>query len=953
MPITLDVSGTNMVIKVLRGPGWETERDLIKKLPGRMPIYKLNLEGVSAFSHWEVPLAEFGNLLSVIDKSQILLSSDKAKSLMNKFLLSTTGLQELPPFDGEIAWKRPPRYPEQEQYIRLSKDKDRVILALSPGLGKAQPLYSKVLTPNGFKTMGNIKVGDYVMGANGDPTKVLEVHPQGIRPIYRVTFSDRTYVDCDANHLWAVTKKWARRTNKPPQVKTTQELLDLGLKAPCGDRLWYVPMVSSINFASQDTPVDPYILGMLLGDGGLTVPYTVSFTTLDEELVMRLGDYAASLGLITQKQSKDQKNPAYRVTRGFRKYGHTTLESRNALVVALRSLGLLPIKCENRYIPDCYKYNTVDVRLAVLRGLMDTDGHVRERDSNTEVMFKSKRLLDDLCEIVESLGGNAYKRKKLINKTWYYGANLVLTINPFSLYRKSQVWRKPVKYFPYRVIDSIKLLGNEEAQCIVVEAEDHLYVTDNYTVTHNSNCSLLRASIFQPKRVLVVGPSKNNFTTWRSEVEKSTNWTIIKYHGSPQKRKKLRESGELLKFDVVYTTYTVLHELVDTPFDQIIYDEAHTICNSKTKNAKNAKKIVNKNPEAGLQLLSGTPIQHKPKDLWFLVHLINPQIAGDEWAWGKKYEKVLETMKRRIPLKSGGEYLKDDSGKVLTKLIEIPIKTCAQNLDHLVDRVKSIMFRLKRDKYVNFEERVDFEYVEMTPAQKKMYKEAREELFLELSTGQLKLSQEKLGRITRFLQICEGCFNLDPNMQDSGKLEYLFDELDAAQDKVIVWSRFKPITEILHAKYKNRSVIYNGDYGQNHKDVAILNFQGAETKQDMADWERLNKAKFSKPGEAQFFFGTMDKGTTAGLNLDACYRQYIPSFPWNGNTLEQTCARIKRLNQQASEVFTTLIVTESPNNFEEQALQLVLKNYATTLQILDGEGDVTYNQVQDLLKLLK
>lgn len=604
MPITLDVSGTNMVIKVLRGPGWEAERDLIKKLPGRMPIYKLNLEGVSAFSHWEVPLAEFGNLLSVIDKSQILLSSDKAKSLMNKFLLSTTGLQELPPFDGEIAWKRPPRYPEQEQYIRLSKDKDRVILALSPGLGK-------------------------------------------------------------------------------------------------------------------------------------------------------------------------------------------------------------------------------------------------------------------------------------------------------------------------------------------------------------SNCSLLRASIFQPKRVLVVGPSKNNFTTWRSEVEKSTNWTIIKYHGSPQKRKKLRESGELLKFDVVYTTYTVLHELVDIPFDQIIYDEAHTICNSKTKNAKNAKKIVNKNPEAGLQLLSGTPIQHKPKDLWFLVHLINPQIAGDEWAWGKKYEKVLETMKRRIPLKSGGEYLKDDSGKVLTKLIEIPIKTCAQNLDHLVDRVKSIMFRLKRDKYVNFEERVDFEYVEMTPAQKKMYKEAREELFLELSTGQLKLSQEKLGRITRFLQICEGCFNLDPNMQDSGKLEYLFDELDAAQDKVIVWSRFKPITEILHAKYKNRSVIYNGDYGQNHKDVAILNFQGAETKQDMADWERLNKAKFSKPGEAQFFFGTMDKGTTAGLNLDACYRQYIPSFPWNGNTLEQTCARIKRLNQQASEVFTTLIVTESPNNFEEQALQLVLKNYATTLQILDGEGDVTYNQVQDLLKLLK
>ncbi len=82
-----------------------------------------------------------------------------------------------------------------------------------------------------------------------------------------------------------------------------------------------------------------------------------------------------------------------------------------------------PIKCENRYIPDCYKYNTVDMRLAVLRGLMDTDGHVRERDSNTEVMFKSKRLLDDLCEIVESLGGNAYKRKKTANEPPIEGNN--------------------------------------------------------------------------------------------------------------------------------------------------------------------------------------------------------------------------------------------------------------------------------------------------------------------------------------------------------------------------------------------------------------------------------------------------------------------------------------------------------------------------------------------------
>ncbi len=234
-----------------------------------------------------------------------------------------------------------------------------------------------------------------------------------------------------------------------------------------------------------------------------------------------------------------------------------------------------------------------------------------------------------------------------------------------------------------------------------------------------------------------------------------------------------------------------------------------------------------------------------------------------------------------------------------------------------------------------------------------MYRQAKEELQIDLSSGVLKLSKDILGRITRFLQICEGCFNLDESNLSSGKLDYLFEELDQAEDKRIVWSRFKPITEILHKRYKDRSVIYNGDYSQTHKDVAIWNFQGCETPQDYKDWEKYNKCKFNNPGEADFLFGTIDKGCTAGLNLDRCCKQYFPSFSWNGGVNEQTAARIKRLNQMADEVYTEFVLVDIPRTkFEENAFKLVLANYATTLAILDGKEDLTHLKIQELMRLI-
>lgn len=599
MPITLDISGRNMKIKVLRGLDFEELRDKVKLLSGKKPMYNL-IDGQSKFDYWEVPVSQFGNLLSHIAKERILLQSEAAKALMAKYSMDTAGLLELPPITKEIKWKRPPKFPEQEQYIRINEAKQKMVLAPVPGLGKS-------------------------------------------------------------------------------------------------------------------------------------------------------------------------------------------------------------------YI------------------------------------------------------------------------------------------------------------------------------------------SLMRAAILDSKRVLVVGPSKSNFTTWRGEIDKTTDWTTIEYHGTTAKRKKIRESENFLQADVVYTTYTMCHELAGFHFDQVIGDEAHTICHSNTKLFKNLRKLMKSLPSAGLQLLSGTPIQHKPQDYWALTYFVNEMIAGDEAAWQKMYEKVEKTIIKKVPVKTANGYALDDFGRVKLRKIEIPVKTSPQNLDHLSNRIKPFTFLLKRDKYVSFEDRTDIQVVEMLPRQLEMYRQAREELSLELSTGQLKLSKEAFGRLTRFLQICEGCFNLDENVHDSGKFEYLHSQLDAAKDKRIVWSRFKPGSHLLYEKYKDRAVIYNGDFTQIQKNVAIWNFQGCETKQDLEDWKKYNKTKFTEPGQADFFFGVIDRGCTAGLNLDKCAKQYFTSFSWNGNINEQTASRIKRLNQMAEEVYTEFIVTKG---FEEQALALTFRNLAVTVDILHGKSDISYQQIQSLINKL-
>ena len=162
-------------------------------------------------------------------------------------------------------------FPFQREITAWALKLGRAATFAGTGLGKALPVDTEVLTPHGPLEIGQIQVGDEVIGADGRPTAALGVFPQGERDAYRVEFSDGVSTVCDAEHLWAVRTKREASSGRPWRTLTTAESKARGVAWGTAERQnrWFVPLVKPIDFAEGDLPLHPYVLGYLLGDGCL------------------------------------------------------------------------------------------------------------------------------------------------------------------------------------------------------------------------------------------------------------------------------------------------------------------------------------------------------------------------------------------------------------------------------------------------------------------------------------------------------------------------------------------------------------------------------------------------------------------------------------------------------------------------------------------------------------
>jgi phosphate starvation-inducible PhoH-like protein len=362
--------------------------------------------------------------------------------------------------------------------------------------GRAQPVFSKVLTPSGFTRIGDLSVGDLVVGSDGRPTAVLGVYPQGRNPVYRVQTQDGASTLACAEHLWAVVTASDRRRGKPPRIVQTRDMV--GRLRSAHQHRYELPLLSRpVELQRYHILMDPYALGLLLGDGCVTTSTTPSFSSADPSLVAAL---ASSLPDVEVFRKSEIDYVLRR--KGGGRGGQRIV---NPVTDLLRKLQLAGRHSADKFVPTEYLYNIPDIRLAVMQGLLDTDGGpVTQQGRTCRIQYTttSPRLREDMVFLVRSFGGVAYWRTRRVEgrkpgrargrDVYYRHDAYVLEIRlpagiaPFRLARKRDLYDAHGGGRPMRFIDKVEPAGEVETVCIKVAAADSLYVTDDFVVTHNT-----------------------------------------------------------------------------------------------------------------------------------------------------------------------------------------------------------------------------------------------------------------------------------------------------------------------------------------------------------------------------------------------------------------------------------------------------------------------------------
>lgn len=362
---------------------------------------------------------------------------------------------------------------------------DLLILAGRPSMGKAQPLDARVLTTGGWTTMGELRPGDRLASVDGEPSLVSGIFPQGERQLFRVTFSDGRSTECCAEHLWRVHyRDW-----EAPRVLSTDKVASMLQRVRYRGRLWIDPFQG--DFASkQAVPLDPWVLGALLGDGKLSGG-SAMFSSADpdmlEQLQARLGNSFALRAAGGYDHRIVQSTP-------HRRTGVQGV-APNPLKEALVELELWGLRSEQKFVPPAYLQTSREDRLALLRGLIDTDGWV-EAWGSVRYCTASHQLALDVQTLVRSVGGICSIAEKQTRYTHHgekreglpaYVCNIQHDSPELfvSLVRKREKigQRQRTKRLTFAAIKPTRIAA---AQCIAVTHPSRLYVTDDFIVTHNT-----------------------------------------------------------------------------------------------------------------------------------------------------------------------------------------------------------------------------------------------------------------------------------------------------------------------------------------------------------------------------------------------------------------------------------------------------------------------------------
>lgn len=555
-------------------------------------------------------------------------------------------IPEMPELDGEHGLKVQP-YPYQLQGIARGLQLKRFINGDDMGLGKQQPVSSYVATPNSFRRIGELQIGDEIFGRDGNVYAVSGVFPQKERRVFKVTFSDGVSCECGPEHLWCVRDVNRRRKGKGWITKTTQEIMDSGVTYNLKGfghnhtrRKWEIPMCEPVKYKERLYIIHPYIMGVLLGDGHLCGGNgKLSFSTPDMDVAIAERVRKLLPGDMLLIRDDYATCPRYNITKNPTVHENRFYQEIKRLKADKPSV--------EKFIPYEYMHGSVEQRIDLLRGLMDTDGSGKKNRITYSTL--SYGMARDIALLVRSLGGQAIIRRydrRNEGKGVEFQVNVRIKVCPFYLERKAAEWNIKKTNYCSRYISSIEYIREEDSVCISVTAPDHLYLTNNYIVTHNTLESIATINKADAFPCLVICPNVVKIN-WQREWHKFTDkkamvltdsvrdsWPFFWQTGMNQvfivNYESLRKYfvRRIMKAEKWTLKDVEFHNTIKL-FKSVIIDESHKVKSTATQQTKFCKGIAS--GKEYIILLTGTPVVNKPKDLVAQLGIMDRMIDMGGW----------------------------------------------------------------------------------------------------------------------------------------------------------------------------------------------------------------------------------------------------------------------------------------------------------------------------------
>ena len=771
------------------------------------------------------------------------------------------------------------RYQIKAVNLIIKKFHCRALLADEMGLGKACKNGTKVLTSIGWKNIEEISLTDKVCGSDGLFHSVLGVYPQGTRECYEITFNKHHKIICDKDHLWTVQSFNMRHKTGDYKTLTAEELYKQGFllhnKAGYYAK-WYLPVVKPICFDEKAHFISPRMLGILIGEGSLSYN-SIIFSTIDKEIIQYVSEEIKNNGY----ELVDAGKYSYRITK------HSCI---NSYVEEIRRLGL-NCKSIDKFIPDEYLYDCVENRLALLQGLMDTDGTVG--DSHYQYDTSSKELAENVQFLAESLGCVVWIKER---KTKYKGkdGNYVqcqnsygVRIRPpeglelFTLPRHLLKYHaKEHKYNAAVKITDIEPIGKNECTCIAIDSEDHLFVTEHCILTHNTiqAIKIMQRTKYFP--VVICCPAFLKYN-WVSELKKFA--PEINYYVCSGQTPKLPKKI----FDVYIINYDVLkfwvQKFLSINIQFLVFDESHFVKNKSAQRTKAALKLSQRVER--VLLMTGTPIENRPVEIFFQIALINPGIFPNWLKFAKRYNSCRRTM-------FGWQMGKARHTKELN---EILTNTC--------------MIRRRKEDVLTELPPIVRQVIPLEIDNRQEYDEAQNDI-IDWIAHNTDLNIQKAKRV-------EAQIRLDKLKYISamGKLEQIVQWIDneSENQKLVVFCYHKKILKALNERLKNH-ILFSSDIETEQRQRLVESFQNDPTK--------------------RVFLTTLRVGGT-GLTLTASHTTVFVQLEWNPGLHNQAEDRVHRIGQTADSVNAVYFIAK--DTVEEKILGLIDGKRSDIRRVIDGE----------------